>query len=270
MVRGIAVTPIVPSTKQRRPYRAPLGMPKGGGREDWRIASWVSFGVHLGILILMLAPLGLTAEIHLREQGAGGPGPAGGGGGGNRGTHGFTAELLRYVRLAPPPAPASPAIEVPPPLPPEAELTPTLPQIEPPKIAELTPAAGIGGGTGAHIAGGMGPGSGGGVGSGVGTGTGSATGPGTGGGTQANYPPTAIEMFIPPLPVPAAARGFHLIAEFDVDETGKVRGLEFTPTRDRGYNRRLREVLEGFRFRPGTRADGTPIRMKYQLTIDLP
>ena len=32
------------------------------------------------------------------------------------------------------------------------------------------------------------------------------------------YPPTAIELFIPPLPIPADVRGFHLIAEFDVTQ----------------------------------------------------
>jgi hypothetical protein len=47
-------------------------------------------------------------------------------------------------------------------------------------------------------------------------------------------------------------------------------GMTFTETRDRGYNRRVAEVLKGFRFRPGTTPDGTPIRMKAQVTIDLP
>ncbi len=77
-------------------------------------------------------------------------------------------------------------------------------------------------------------------------------------------------MFIPPLPVPSSVRGFHVIAEFDVDERGRVLSMTFTETADRGYNRRLAEVLRSFRFRPGTRVDGTPIRMKAQITIDLP
>ena len=77
-------------------------------------------------------------------------------------------------------------------------------------------------------------------------------------------------MFIPPLPTPASVRGFKLIAEFDVDSTGKVLAMKFTETRDRGYNNRLRDVLKGYRFRPGTRPDGTPIRMKAQIQIELP
>jgi hypothetical protein len=93
-------------------------------------------------------------------------------------------------------------------------------------------------------------------------------GPGTGGGTQANYPPTPTELFIPPLPIPDKARGFHLVAEYDVDETGKVLDFNFTHTRDGSYNRRLEEVLKSFKFRPGTTPDGKPIRMKAQIVYD--
>jgi hypothetical protein len=99
----------------------------------------------------------------------------------------------------------------------------------------------------------------------VGTGRGSGTGPGTGGGTQANYPPTPTEMFLPPLPAPSNVRGFRLLAEFDVDSTGRVLDFTFTETRNGGYNRQLRDVLRAIRFRPGTRPDGTPVRMKAQL-----
>jgi hypothetical protein len=155
-------------------------------------------------------------------------------------------------------------------------VTPPPPPVEQPapapelKLPQVAVTAGSGGGTGADIAGGSGPGSGGGIGSGVGTGRGSAVGPGTGGGGQANYPPEPIEMFIPPFPVPESARGFRLIAEFDVDEKGKVLSMNFTETRDRGYNRRLTETLRSFRFRPGTTPQGTPIRMKAQIAIVLP
>ena len=87
-------------------------------------------------------------------------------------------------------------------------------------------------------------------------------------GSVVNYPPTPTELFIPPLPVPAAVFGFHMIAQFDVDETGKVVDVKFAGTRDSGYNRRLEEVLKGFKFRPGTKPDGTPIRMKAQIVYD--
>jgi len=259
------VTPISPSAN-RRPYRVPLGMPKG--REDWRLGTGISILLHVGVILLLLLPLAVTGELREMAQGAGGPGPAGGGGGGTRGTGALRTELLRFVRLEapPPPAPVPPKAipAITPPTPPVAE-----PKIEEPKLPELTITAGTGGGTGADGSAGSGPGSGGGVGSGIGTGRGSGVGPGTGGGTQANYPPAPIEMFIPPLPVPGSVKGFHLIAEFDVDEKGKVLSMTFAETPDRGYNRRLGDVLRGYRFRPGTTPDGTPIRMKFQLVVDL-
>jgi hypothetical protein len=85
---------------------------------------------------------------------------------------------------------------------------------------------------------------------------------------QLNYPPTPMKLLTPPLPMPDRVRGFHLVAEFDVDETGKVVDFKFTPTGDSGYNRRLEEMLKTFKFRPGTTRDGTPIRMKAQVVYD--
>ena len=104
--------------------------------------------------------------------------------------------------------------------------------------------------------------------SGLGIGRDPGAGSDTGGGVQPNYPPTPTEMFIPPLPYPDQVRGFHLVAEYDVDETGKVVDFTFTPTRDESYNRRLDEALKNFMFRPGTKPDGTPVRMKAQIIYD--
>jgi periplasmic protein TonB len=217
--------------------------------------------VHLGALILLLSPVAMLIDPTEIRQGAGGPGPAGGGGGGSR----FRQELLRYVQVAPAPTPPPPK-----PIPqPKVEVKPPVSLLETIKLPDPSVTASAATGTGPDNSPGNGPGTGGGTGSGVGTGSGSAVGPGTGGGNQPNYPPTPIEMFIPPLPVPKDVKGFHLIAEFDVDERGKVLGLTFTQTRDRGYNRRLEDVLKGFRFRPGTRPDGTPVRMKAQVVVDL-
>ena len=253
-------------------------------RDDRRGWGLLSALLHVLVVALLITPVatheGLVTE---RPQGAGGPGPAGGGGGGKRGTGGVK-EQIHYVRVAPPPAPVpTPQVAVvPPPVvkiqpvvtPPikPLEMTPEAkaePKIEMAKIAEATaPVAGVGGGTGRDGSAGSGPGSGGGVGSGIGTGRGSGTGPGTGGGVQTNYPPSPTELFIPPLPMPDKVRGFHLVAEYDVDSTGKVLDFKFTPTRDGSYNRRLDEVLRSFKFRPGTRPDGTPIRMKAQIIYD--
>jgi hypothetical protein len=103
------------------------------------------------------------------------------------------------------------------------------------------------------------------VGAGVGTGHGSGTGAGTGGGTQANYPPVPVEFFLPPLPAPSSVRGLHFIAEFDVDSTGRVLDFKFTRTRDGDYNKRIADILKAMRFRPGTRPDGTTLRMTAQV-----
>ena len=148
---------------------------------------------------------------------------------------------------------------------------PVQPAVKAPEVAAVSaPVAtvattGAGPGTGRDGSTGNGPGSGGGVGAGTGTGRGSGLGPGTGGGTQANYPPQPIEFFLPPLPPPSSVRGFRFIAEFDVDSTGRVLDVKFSETRDGDYNRRLASILRLMRWRPGTRPDGTPLRMKAQV-----
>jgi hypothetical protein len=272
-----------PPPSGRRPgYRVPIGMPL---RDEGRRASaLVSLAIHAVIFGLLLVPFLLPGSVLARiEQGAGGPGPAGGGGGGRGGTGG-TVETLRFVRVVPDPVPTPSAVAPTPPQP-MPKIQP--PKVEPPKpkpvetpppaptpqqsavpaaqatVASVTP--GTGGGSGNDGTTGAGPGSGGGVGSGVGTGKGSANGPGTGGGNQVNYPPQPIEFFLPPLPPPSSVRGFRFIAEFDVDSTGRVVDFKFTETRDGDYNRRIASVLRAMRFRPGTRPDGSPLRMKAQV-----
>ncbi len=273
-----------PAPTHARRHLPALAMPEGD--DDRRVGAAASIALHVLIVLLLVTPIAAGHEIVERPQGAGGPGPAGGGGGGRRGTGGET-EHLEFIRVAPPPpAPAAavptvqPKIVVPPPKP---VVKPPEP-VKPPQVEALTPTTkidvaakpldvsavrGVGGGTGNDGTGGSGPGKGGGVGSGEGTGRGSGVGPGTGGGNQANYPPTPTEVFLPPMPIPNSVKGFHLVAEFDVDETGRVLGFDFTHTKDGGYNRRLSDVFRSFRFRPGTRPDGTPIRMKAQVVVDL-
>jgi hypothetical protein len=94
----------------------------------------------------------------------------------------------------------------------------------------------------------------------VGTGRGSANGPGSGGGDDIAYPPTVVALPILPLPVPARVRPYRMVAEFEVDTTGHARLVSFNPSRDAGYNRRIREMLLEIRFRPAVRVDGRPIR----------
>jgi hypothetical protein len=272
----------VPEPRARRPrYRQPIGMPMRD--EGRRAGAVVSLLVHAIVIFLHIIPFFMPHSVIQRMQlGAGGPGPAGGGGGGTEGTGGSDFERVRFVKVVPTPVPTpstlppipTPAQVVPKPVPkpepPKPQLVPETPVPKPQSEAPAAPVTvaavpGTGGGSGADGSAGSGPGSGGGVGSGVGTGRGSATGAGTGGGTQANYPPVPIEFFLPPLPAPAIVRGLHFIAEFDVDSTGRVLAFDFTRTRDGDYNKRLAEVLRAMRFRPGTRPDGSPLRMKAQV-----
>lgn len=263
-------------------------MPKG--KENGRAAAVLSVLAHILVIALLVTPIAAVHhDIVQREQGAGGAGPAGGGGGGRGGSGGEprdVRERLRYIVVTPKPVPTPTTIPepqpqvVPPVIPPPK---PVEPKPEPPKqqpevkpievpaksALEVSLVSGTGGGSGRDGSMGSGLGSGGGVGSGIGTGRGSGVGSGTGGGTQENYPPSPVEMFIPPMPVPDKVKGFHLIAEFDVDEAGRVVSFDFTPTRDGEYNRKLRDVFRSYRFRPGTRPDGTPLRMKAQVAVDI-
>jgi outer membrane biosynthesis protein TonB len=241
----------------------------------------ISIGIHLLIILLLIVPF--TSPELLREVlGAGGLGPAGGGGGGTRGTGGIAKdERLQFVRVAPAPVPPPPLVKPPtvkpivppPPLPP--------PVVKPPQqpAAPAQPAAtdasdaksavtGTGGGSGTDGSAGSGPGSGGGVGSGVGVGKGTSVGPGSGGGPGTVYPPAPTELFLPPLPVPNKAKG-TVVVVFEVDSTGKVMDLQFTPTRDGAYNRKLREALVAIRFRPAVNAQGVPVRGKAEITYSL-
>jgi protein TonB len=271
-----------PPPPARPQYRVPIGMPL---RDDGKRASaLVSILVHVVIIGLLIMPFFLPGSVIARiEQGAGGPGPAGGGGGGNRGTGG-TVEALQYVRVARDPVPTPktlPPATVAPPTPKVEAPKPT--PVEPPKpaapapqqsaapapqttVASVTP--GTGGGSGADGSGGAGPGSGGGVGSGVGTGKGSANGPGTGGGNQTNFPPQVVNLNLPPLPTPKNVRGWTMVANFDVDSTGRVLDLKVNESPDGSFNRQLASILRTYKFRPGTRPDGTPVRMVAQLSID--
>lgn len=268
-----------PPPAGRPPYRVPIGLP---WRDEGRRASvLVSIAVHVLIIGLLAVPFFLPDAVLARlEQGAGGAGAAGGGGGGRRGASG-SVETLRYVRLAPDPVPTPTTLPaVPPPTPVVVPPTPSLvppPSAKAPEQQSAAPAPqstvavgtpGTAGGSGSDGTAGAGPGSGGGVGAGVGTGKGGASGPGTGGGTQAAYPPQPIEFFLPPLPAPSNVRGFKFIAQFDVDSTGRVVNVEFTQTPNGDYNRRLFAVLRTMRFRPGTRPDGTPLRMMAQVGFD--
>lgn len=226
--------------------------------------------VHALILFLILAPIVGSSNFTRPDViGGGGAGPAGGGGGGANGL-GSRVEHLEFVRVKsdptvmpkltprtlPPVKPSEPKPPV------ESPVTPAQ-QVVPPQVN----ASSQGTGTGNAGSTGAGPGTGGGVGSGEGTGRGSSVGPGTGGGPGKDYPPTVRDLFIPPMPSPAAVKGFHMKVFYDVDEKGNAKLLGFNPTRDGDYNKRVAEVLRAIRFRPGVRFDGTPKRDTAEIEI---
>jgi len=222
----------------------------------------LSLFVHATIVLLLITSPFSHGFTETSTEGAGGPGPAGGGGG--QPGSGFDGGRLRFVQMraaaAPPPSPA-PALVPSPPL-----STPVPPVVAPVVTAPAVQAVPSGTGTSSGVgvagagSGGAGPGTGGGTGSGTGTGRGSGTGPGTGGGDGINHPPTPTQVFLPPLPAPPRIKPYHLVAWFDVDERGNAKLLSFNPSRDGGYNRRLRDVLLSLRFRPGVTAAGVPVR----------
>ena len=83
------------------------------------------------------------------------------------------------------------------------------------------------------------------------------------------HAPTLTALFLPPLPLPPRVHGLQIIAEFDVDTSGKVLSFKFTPTPDAQYNRRLEKAMKAIRFRPGTTMGGVPIRATARLTFIL-
>lgn len=275
------------SNAPRRAYRPPIGIPIKKQRKA--AGAIVSVLLHVLVVMLLIFPF-LGSDLVAEMLGAGGPGPAGGGGGGSGGTGGgrVVNERVQYV-VPPPPPPRvqtetdfiQPPVEKPPVVeekPPEVVPPPEVKPVEvaPPAAVtstevNLPPAnaaslvAGTGGGSGNDGGVGSGSGSGGGIGSGIGTGTGSGVGAGTGGGTGRIFPPTPAELFIPPIPVPDRVKGKTITIIFDVDSTGKVIDFEFTPTRDAGYNRKLREILAATRFRPATDGTGAAVRAKWNM-----
>jgi len=249
-------------------------------RRRGRGAAIVSLGIHLILIGLLFVPPFLAERLDLAPRaGAGDQGSVGGGGGGRGGTGGerVVPERITYLQVAPAPAPVK--AETPTPKPPEPvkppepkppQPDPVVPAPATPTPAAAAPITGTGGGSGNDRSTGAGPGSGGGVGSGVGTGRGSGTGAGTGGGGGDVIRATVSTMAILPMPVPRKVRPYTMVAWFDVDERGKATLIAFNPSKDSDYNRRIREVLAEYRFRPAVRGDGTPVRDTVSISVTVP
>jgi hypothetical protein len=245
--------------------------------------------LHTILVVLVVAPpLWVSRQINaVQQQGPRGDGRVGGGGGGKYGSGG--AERVRYMAF--PSASAEDLKPLPDPVPLPQQLAPPVDKkAEPPKPEPETPlptaaatdtttqanvasvAPGSGGGSGMDGTKGSGQGSGGGVGSGTGTGRGSGIGPGTGAGNDDDeiFPPSVIALTILPIPVPNKVRPYRLVAYFEVDTLGNARLLSFNPSNDRGYDRRVREMLSEIRFRPAVRKDGRAVLDTAIVTAEAP
>lgn len=261
-----------PQDTPRRPYRPPIGIPTTG--EPRARATLVSIAFHVLIAIAALGPtIFVTTQLADVARGAGGPGPVGGGGGGFDSYPGrikWVPERVDFMKLEAeaarkepePVKPKEEAIQPPPPPPPPepavAKADSATAAASPADSSGTDPNAGRG--TGKDGTTGDGPGRGGGVGSGVGTGRGSAVGPGTGGGDEEVYAPSVLAIGILPIPVPPRVRPYRLAATFEVDSTGEARLIDFNPSKDAAYNRRVREMLMALRFRPAVTKAGRPVK----------
>ena len=240
-------------------YRPPIGIPTL--RQPSTGSAVASVFVHALIIFLLVGPIVMHDVLVPENKGAGGKGPRGGGGGGTRGA--LQSEKLHYIQVTPPPSPPAQKVAQPQLIPPPVVKPPEPEQPKPdpvaPVVVPASNATGTGG-TGNDGSRGSGPGTGGGIGSGEGTGRGSGNGPGTGGGSGRIYPPYVTNLALLPMPVPAKVRPYTLVAVFEVDEKGNARLLHFNESKDSGYNKKIRAMLDEIRFRPATRTDGTPVR----------
>jgi protein TonB len=262
--------------RNNRPYRPPIGIPSTG--EPRAQATAAAVALHLLLILIVLAPTIFISQqlIEFTQQGAGGPGAVGGGGGGAQSFPGrikYIPERVDFLKLETKALPV-PKQEV---VKPKEEIKPPPPPIPPPptpdppaavtadsatavRVDSTSALIGAGRGTGNDGTAGNGPGRGGGTGSGIGTGRGSGTGPGTGGGDGTVYPPTVVALPILPLPIPSRVRPYKMVAQFEVDSIGHATLLGFNPSRDSGYNKRIREMLLEIRFRPAVTTDGRPVK----------
>jgi hypothetical protein len=61
------------------------------------------------------------------------------------------------------------------------------------------------------------------------------------------------------MPAPAKVKPYEMIAQFEVDTLGRARLLNWTQSKDAGYNRRVEASLKGYRFRPAVTLEGVAV-----------
>ena len=222
-----------------------------------KVGAWLSLLAHL-LVILLIAVVTrdrlLWRAPPLDQYGN----EAGGGGGGSR--------QVTMIPLGPVPPPATvvppPPPVVVPPVNPPVTVPRDIPPVDttPPAPRDTAPAPAAGGT----------PGSGGGTGGGSGTGTGPGSGPGTGpgsGGTgtgtdsvKSGRPPEPRQLILPPFDYPRSMKGRTIQVTFFVLADGRVDNVVFAEELpDRGYAKKLEQVLRAYRFRPARSAEGLPV-----------
>jgi protein TonB len=234
-----------------------------------------SLAIHSLLLALALwltSPRGLLLLTDLGVGAGVSKGAAGGGGGGG--------EDVAYMELSSPPK-AQEAVEQvvpepPPPVPPPVPVptpvpAPEVKPVETPVVQQVA-ILGAANGTGTQTAGsgtgagpGQGPGSGGGSGGGEGGGIGTSVGPGTGKGRiLAPYP----EFLLIPPTAPGNVRGKTVTVRLAIDESGAVRDVELMPaTGDRGYDKELKRVAQGWKFKPARDPGNNPVAVQFDVVF---
>lgn len=245
-------------TSDARPIRpAPigLGLPKPR-RSGWNPA--LALLVHLGFLALLIRVAPLRHLDYEPSEGA--PGRRAGGGGGGGGSVRMVA-LPALARLPAPPTvvPPPPPVVVPPVVPSIESPSPSpVPDTVPPR-PDAGPVSGTRTGAGTGAGPGTGPGTGSGKGSGDGSGVGAGKGPGSGEGGKAR-PPEPRQLILPPADIPKALRGVTIAVTFWVGPEGRVKEIRLSPEpADRGFAKKLEDVMRNYRFRPARGPDGLPI-----------
>jgi len=241
----------------------------------------VALLVHL-LLALVIIRVAPTQLLNYADSSGLLEGAMSGGGGGGGGQlrvvalPAFEVSRAASVTVATPVPPPVPPPVTPPPVP--APVVPEVRETEPIIVATLDSVpgapisgqpsgAGTGAGTGKGT--GTGSGSGSGRGDGDGSGVGSGKGPGIGGSGSAR-PPEPRQLILPPADVPKSLRGMTIAVTFLIDPVGGVEDVIITPPpSDRGFGKKLEDVMRHYRFRPARAPDGLPVagRLTVALTF---
>jgi hypothetical protein len=76
--------------------------------------------------------------------------------------------------------------------------------------------------------------------------------------------PEPRQQILPPFDYPRSLRGQSIVVTFFVTEAGRVDRVVLTPEiSDRGYSRKLEDVMRAYRFHPARSSAGVAVPGKY-------